>query len=426
MAAAAAAAAASLLGELPAPLVEAVFSKLPVDARARCAVVRRSWCSTLSERRMWTALDLSPAGGVARERVTDALLRGAAAKAGGCLEALDVSGCALLTRDAVCAVLAAHAGTMRQLRVTGMSLLRPAPSEADTSEEEEDEEEAAEKAAATSCLVRDDIERLLASAPHLQTLVADVCSTVREAPALLRETPPLRVRHLLLVRQRQVTQVELIDAVRELLRAAQARRMAGLAPAPTILPVDARTAALAAALHEHGALESLTMFALSRVFASATAPLYTALVAHPSLRVLRVVNFSFPTDVTDEEEAAVVALAAGAGVCAGDALCAMLSASNSALQELHLVTKSDTLDVHLAPVASALPAAQRLRVLTCRGGAGLSDAFVRKTLMPALRANTSLRELAITLRDGVLPAAALEAIALVQQRAASAPDDPKL
>jgi hypothetical protein len=78
------------LASLPRALLCEVFARTPVDVRALCACVCRAWHDALLERSLWTRLDLSPAGGVAYERVTDALFRGAAAKARGGLTALDV------------------------------------------------------------------------------------------------------------------------------------------------------------------------------------------------------------------------------------------------------------------------------------------------------------------------------------------------
>jgi hypothetical protein len=84
--------ATSALSPLPPALVQQIFLLLTVDERARCACVCRGWRAAVSERCLWTRLDVSRTSGVAAARVTDAFLRGAAAHAGGALEALDVSG----------------------------------------------------------------------------------------------------------------------------------------------------------------------------------------------------------------------------------------------------------------------------------------------------------------------------------------------
>ncbi len=79
---------------LPPALFAKVLLLLPVDARAVCAAVCKGWHNTLADRALWARLDLkADCCGMACARVTDALLRGAAAKARGGLTALDVTGC---------------------------------------------------------------------------------------------------------------------------------------------------------------------------------------------------------------------------------------------------------------------------------------------------------------------------------------------
>jgi hypothetical protein len=105
---------------LPHAVQLRIFSFLAVDERARAAAVRRAWRDTLADASAWTQLDLSPASGLARRRATDAVLRGAAAKAAaaGGLTSLDVSrhDDKALTHGALLEVVAAHAATLRHLR----------------------------------------------------------------------------------------------------------------------------------------------------------------------------------------------------------------------------------------------------------------------------------------------------------------------
>jgi hypothetical protein len=147
---------------LPHALLVKVLLLLPVDARAVCATVCTSWYCTLADRTLWTRLDLSPAGGVARERVTDALLRGAAAKARGGLTVLDVSERPRVTHEALLAVVTANAGALTELRawhVGGVS---------------------AEQA-----------EALLGAAPALRVYHADVTRVPAAATGrMLRNEPP--------------------------------------------------------------------------------------------------------------------------------------------------------------------------------------------------------------------------------------------
>jgi hypothetical protein len=97
---------------------------------------------------------------------------------------------------------------------------------------------------------------------------------------------------------------------------------------------------------------------------------------------------------------------------AGAALCALVAANAPALHELD-VSFCLLGDAGLRPLFDALPANTHLRTLDCRANK-LSNVFVRDSLLPAVRANSSLRELKMDLRTGV----AREAVALVQSRAA--------
>jgi hypothetical protein len=156
---------------LPPSLQCEVFARTPVDARARAAAVCKAWCDVLAERSLWTRLDLSRAGGVARERVTDALLRGAAAKAQGSLTALDVSDCERLTHATLLEVVTANAGALTELRAC-LGLARS------TAEQ---------------------VEALLGAAPLLTVCHTDAQADAAVARRLLRNEPPfgpLRVRKL--------------------------------------------------------------------------------------------------------------------------------------------------------------------------------------------------------------------------------------
>jgi hypothetical protein len=104
----------SALALLPRAIVLLAFAPLPVDLR--CACVCRGWHAALSERSFWTRLDVSRTSGVTGA-VTDAFLRGAAARAGGALQTLDVSGSNALSLEALLEVATANAATLRQLRV---------------------------------------------------------------------------------------------------------------------------------------------------------------------------------------------------------------------------------------------------------------------------------------------------------------------
>jgi hypothetical protein len=102
---------------LPPPLLLQIFAALPADTRLRCAEVCTGWRATLAERSLWTRLDVSHTSGV-MQRKTPALLRAVAARSGGALTALDVSGVwqRFYHNGTLREVLAALAGSLRELR----------------------------------------------------------------------------------------------------------------------------------------------------------------------------------------------------------------------------------------------------------------------------------------------------------------------
>jgi hypothetical protein len=161
------------IASLPRALQCEVFARTPVDARARAAAVCKAWCSVLAERSLWTRLDLSPASGIADERITDALLRGAAAKARGGLTALDVTERPQFTHAALLEVITANAGALTELcACRGWS--------------------------PNARTVR--VEALLTAAPLVRVFHSDVNDAgAAVARRMLRNEPPfgpLRLRHL--------------------------------------------------------------------------------------------------------------------------------------------------------------------------------------------------------------------------------------
>jgi hypothetical protein len=149
---------------LPSALALQIFAALPADTRLRCAEVCRDWRALMAERSLWTRLDLSRKSGVTH-RVTPALLRAAASKAGGALTALDVSGVwkALYDDGVLREVLAANAGTLRELRCLST------------------------REHGWVCVP--DLEALLSAAPQLRACEADVLFNASNAarPALRNE-----------------------------------------------------------------------------------------------------------------------------------------------------------------------------------------------------------------------------------------------
>jgi hypothetical protein len=380
-----------------------------VDPRLRCSEVCRAWRALLSDASLWLRLDLSPAGGVARDAVTIALLRAAAKRAAGGLRALDLTGCSHISRHAVRVVAAQNSGALAELRVghhTGIvrGALRGAQ-----------------------------LEQLLRAAPQLRVLEADAfCDGAEEARHLLRnEAPfgPLRVRMLhvagllganavlsltnelplhtwltglqLLSAPLHVpaTLDTVVDAALQLRLTYLELHACGLTPAsaPSLaralsgsalrtLVVDGEPLRLLdapAALLLGNALRANTTLTsvsitIARLFdnAAIATALLGALTAHPSLRKL---DISYNRSVD---------LAAPVVAAARAALAALVAANAPALHELHM-RNCRLSDAVLGALVDALPHNTHLRVLACSGNAG-SAKFMRTRLRPAVRANAWL------------------------------------
>jgi hypothetical protein len=404
--------ATSALSPLPLSVVHHIFSLLPVDCRLRCAEVCRGWRSVLLERSLWTRLELTTESGVRVPRGWgswhwNALLRCAAARAGRALQSLRVEP-QLVTLEALLVVVAANAGTLRELHAISNAQqldggCRPQHAHA-----------------------------LLVEAPLLRTFVADLsCNNeadVQAARHALRNEAPfgrLRVRrlHARFCRQDEAGIVALAadvaahasleglslhnawlntaaaeDAVVD---AALARRlqsvrldMCTLSPtcAPALLSSDALTTlqltrmptmdaptmrALAAALRANATLTSLELWrADAWRDAEAEAELLGALTGHASLRVL-----CLRANGAD----------AGHEAAVGATLASLVAANTRALTSLH-VSFCILGDDGLRPLLEALPRNTHLRTLNCTYN-GTSAAFARDVALPALRANTGLRQL---------------------------------
>jgi hypothetical protein len=422
--------AAPALAPLPHALVLHILSLLPVDCRLLCAGVCRSWRAALEERSLWLRLDLSASGVSPKREATDELLHAAAARARGELVALDLRSCRGVTSDALFAVVIAN-GALRELRTR-----RLMPSAYQDSEP----------------LEADELEGLLDALPRLAVCEVDVeCHDLMLAHRLLRNEPPFAPLQLHTfefdgvdadpdeadvlalaadiashahVRWLDLSYVPLgtAAALDALVEAALARQLTSVtlqlcdlspvsAPALVrlvgggalaeldicgggrqLLDVPAALA-LGDALRANGMLTTLLLWAVDlwRVPAAATA-LLGALTGHPSLRSLNIST----NDVVAET---------------GAALGALIAANTSALHELD-VSFCDLGDAGLRLLFDALPGNTHLRTLDCRRNR-LSDDFVRDALLPAVRANGSLREL----ETGLATDAAREAKALVQRRA---------
>jgi uncharacterized low-complexity protein len=106
----------SALPPLPHAVVLAIFALVPVDQRLLCRLVCRGWRAVLGDVSLWLRLDLTHESGGVTFEVTDALLRAAAARVGGRLQALDVSEAPAVTQKALLTVLRENALGLRELR----------------------------------------------------------------------------------------------------------------------------------------------------------------------------------------------------------------------------------------------------------------------------------------------------------------------
>jgi hypothetical protein len=404
----------SALSPLPLAVVLHIFSLLPLHVRLRCRAVCRGWRSVLSTRSLWTRLDVSEPNGILLVpnfdgRALDVLLRSASARAAGGVASLTVNS-VFVSHHALLRVVAANARALRELRIV-----------------------CEDKA---SWLELDALRELLRAAPQLHVLAVDAICTLEDVDAvcgaLRNEAPfgPLRVKTLSALLEdadeagvvafaaavgahASLTGLELelapldtlaaadavVDAV--LARALQTVRFieCGFTPASapalarllgggaltTLICEDVRALdvpaarVLAAALRANATLTSLTL-GNAGVFddPAAAAVLLGALHGHASLRMLALFD-----NLLDDED--------GDAVAAGAALGALVAANAPSLTHLD-VAFCDLGDDGMRPLLEALPQNTHLRSLECYGN-GMSDAFARDVLLPAVRANASLRRL---------------------------------
>jgi hypothetical protein len=410
---AAAASAATLLWPLPDDVALRILTLIPADARARCAAVRRAWHAALAQPSLWAHLNLSETSGVTLP-VTDTLLRCVAAKARGELQTLDVTGCASLSLDALRGVFTANAASLRTARVS-FALAPVADGIGD--------------APFTTFFEPDNLESLLAAAPALRELHTDVLCAVNEVPALLLAHAPYeRVR---------VTHAQIDDHCRVVRAAASLADMilAALAGGPAVaLPdeidedVTEETVALVAEALRANNASALTSLSLGMTRGGlahqpgAAASVLRALEAHASLRKLHVHVSSQCSPLAD-------ARARGDEVAA--VLSVLLAANAPALSELRVFVRGRVRDDDLRPLCGALPGNSHLRCLELKGlladdddadddddDDGVSEAFARDVLLPAVQQNASLRELRVGDADAAAqpPSSVQQAAALVAGR----------
>jgi hypothetical protein len=330
----------TVLSALPHAVAHRVFLLVPVDQRARCATVCRGWRALLADPSLWTRLDLSAESGVT-VRVSDRVLRGAAARTGGALQMLDVEHIAHVT---LLAVVTSNAGTLRELRLR------------------------------SPLYNVDNLTQLLHAAPGLRALHASAYCSPERALSLLRNEPPygpLRLHRLrveaeakdeagllalaaALPAHASLRELELRSSGREplqsdaacstLLDAALAARLTSfslircaLSPAPVpalvrllgggaltqltlcacaeLLDEPAAVASLAAALRDNVTLTSLRLAHMGLWRARLPgAALLEALVGHRSIQIISCLG-----NPPDDDEAAAAAGAAFGALLAADA-----------------------------------------------------------------------------------------------------------
>ena len=427
------------LASLPLPLAQRIFLALPADARGRSSCVCRAWRDVLADPSLWTRLEMSVVR--VEPRCFLPVLHGAARRSRGQLRELEIlPQQRRVVFDDFLPLLTANSGSLRELHLqivhVGAYEFNPYAQTGG-------------------------IEAIMAAAPLLQVLTAeDVTCTWEEAPRVLRAEPPfalLQMRHGFSVRfasgdddeqriggmdrfgpfaaamadatlrpallrlcvcQADAAQPALMGA---LVDAALARRLRELklfdctppAVAPLVrllaegslyvleisLSADwtplfyaAGAALVADALRVNTTLTKLDLYCTglsSDMLVAGT--LLGALVRHPSLREL---------SITGE----YIAAAEHRGAF-GAALGALIAADAPALHVLDC-SYNRLGDAGLAPIVEALALNRHLRALDCHSN-GTSEAFARERLLPAVRANATLREFKCINGGGDEPAPAL-------------------
>lgn len=418
--AAAAEAATSALQPLPLSIVLRIFSLVPVDYRLRCAEVCRGWRAVLSERSLWTRLDLRAATFVGRRWIRgsdDALLRCAAARAGGGLQSLIVRDCHLAD-GTLLAVAAANAGTLRELHCARQSpvdvraLLRAAPLLStyglewmyfSTAERQD-----------VRLMLRNDapfgplcMQRLIVCLGFNAEVEADVVAFAADMAA----HASLRGLHLKFTDMSMAALAALVDVALALRFHTLTFKHCNLFPdyAPVLARLlsggalttlefeeidlfmddDITAGELAAALRTAVTLTSLDLFNTGVfTYAERGVELLGALTGHPSLRVL-----SWSEDVSmNGSDVTVIDDVTALGAAFG----ALIAANAPALMELSCGSELE--EGGLRPLFEALPHNTHLRSLACCYDE-MTEGFARDVLLPAVRANTALRSLRFNGRD---------------------------
>jgi hypothetical protein len=411
--------------QLPQPVEQKIFSLVPVDSRLRCAEVARGWRATVSQPALWRRVDLSEESGGLAQPASAGLLHATVARAAGALTVLDVSGADIDVVDLCTALRAARSVEELHAAVGG-----GCPTETKT---------------------LDAVSAYLAAAPRLRDVFCDLSCIMGEASAFVEasaEFPLLRVRNLTLVFMvgevlPPAVVVALLDArfqpsltnllfsgadfgelsafnvvadavcarqnLRELFMMkcklttasmpALVRAMScGALTRLALVDIDwafldaPGAAALSSAIRANGKLQGLHLWHQKRAACMPGLPaLVGALVGLRSLTRLSLCR------ILSEDN-----------IATGAALAALLLADTWALELLHL-GGCCLGEAGLGPLCDALPSNHHIRELDIRDN-NTPPGFIRSRLLPAVRANVSLRELDVCDSDDGLTEDDAEAI----------------
>ena len=430
---------------LPLPLACRVFLALPPDARGRASCVCRAWRNALADPALWTRLDMSFRVAPDWETEDDrnrffAALHGAAGRALGQLAELNLSQHGV-PREALLQVLTAYASSLRELHLHKIDKAHYG--------------------------LPSDCEAVMAAAPLLQVLTAEAtyCSW-QDAPRMIRGEPPfapLRMRDLAVRFDRTFGEVGGMDRFGPFATAVADATLQPALSRLSLLHADTAQPAVMGALVEAALARRLSELSLYLCTPPAAAPL-ARLLAEGSLAVLMLISkpLAARPPLFDAASAALVAGAVrvnkalrrlvlyDAGLCLdmrvisailgalvqhpslhelaiiaeetadedcaafGAALAALIAADAPTLRVLKC-SHSSLRDAGLAPIVEALALIRHLRVLNV-GYNGMNEAFAREQLLPAVRANTTLRTLKCASYNAE-PPAAVEAEEMVRRRA---------
>jgi len=414
---------------LPPTAVREILLRVPADQRARSACVCRAWRDVVADPALWTVLDLRAASGFG-VRVTRELVLAAVARAQGRLEVLNV---APRMRDrllfpALLAVATANA-TLCEVRTLAF--------------DEYDWYEGDGMAGRDPVHGVNELQALLLAAPALQVLEASVTCPFAFARRLLRREPPfgpLRLSRLEV--DCKFAGRDIVGLAADLAAHTHPSLVSFSLTCSQHLPLTPNeldsvvTAALALRLDTLGLydceltpeavpvlcrlLSSTALTQLHIVQISVWGPCLvdeaTVAVLAEALRVNRTLTHFSLKDVLDNRRDKAVLLLSLVGhasiydlectcevtgepvfdpeavqdpVLIGLSIGALIAANSPALKALD-VSSSHLGDAGLGPLCDALARNTHLRNLSI-GFNGMSAAFAAQRLLPAVRANRSLR-----------------------------------